>query len=54
MPNFNLIGPSISIWHLKQIPVGVAIAKPHLHVVSNAHPVTRTQHVKFQLDFSIN
>ena len=42
--NFGLVGPIISFWQPKQIPVGVANATPHTlphpYVVGNAHPVT--------------
>ena len=42
--NFGLVGPVISFWQPKQIPVGVANSKPHPlphpHAVGNAHLVT--------------
>ena len=44
--NFGLVGPSISFWHPKQVPVSVANTEPrilpHPHVVNNAHLITWT------------
>ena len=42
--NFGLVGPLISFWYPKQVPVSVANTEPHIlphsHVVNNAHLIT--------------
>ena len=40
MRNFSRIGPLISIWQKKYLPIGGVMAKPHPYTVNNAHPVT--------------
>ena len=58
LSNFGLVGPLISFWQPKQLPVSVANTKPHTlphpHVVNKAHPITWTPYAKFQPDWSIN
>ena len=53
-----LVGPLMSFWQPKLLPVGVVNTKlhtlPYPHVVNNAHPVTWTPYVQFQPYWSIN
>ena len=55
--NFGLVGPLISFWQPKQLPVGLANTKAHPlqhpHAVINVHPITWTPYAKFQPDWSI-
>ena len=55
---FCLVGPLISFWQPKVLPVGVTNAKPYTllcpYVVNNTHPVTWTLYAQFQPDWSIN
>ena len=48
MLNFNMIGPLISFWQSKQLPIDVAII-PYPQVVHNRNPVTSDRVPNFSL-----
>ena len=53
-PNFGLTGHLVSFGQPEPLSMGVAMIKPHPHVVNNAHSITWKPHTKFQLGWSFH